>query len=119
MWIKIEFDVEIWGKIRHVDVSQIPGGAGYWDLHIDRFYWGSFVDFGGRWELRLHIVRAETVKRGGKIKEIPPSPPWWFTMAEMRLLEDMIEEKLPAESHPQSSYIYFSVLRSGFNPGPV
>ncbi|WP_346320756.1 hypothetical protein [Chitinophaga sp. YIM B06452] len=100
MWIRIEMEVEVWGGKVQVEISQIPGGAGYWRLSVDRRYWGCFVDYNGRWEMRLHIVRAERVKRGGKYKDIPSSPPWWFTWADMRILEDMIQEKLPAESRP-------------------
>ncbi len=84
--IYIKFEVEIWGDVVLVEISEQLGTGGTWTLDINRGYWGCFVVFEDKWDCRLH------------------RPPGWFTMADMRILEDMVEEAMPAKSSP--GYLY-------------
>lgn len=86
MGIVIEIKTEIWGKEVTVELSQVPHSGGVWHLYVNRFWWAKFVDYDTRW------------------KCLPHRPHWWFTMADMRILEDMIEEVQPAKSVPASTY---------------
>ncbi|SDM40160.1 hypothetical protein [Pedobacter antarcticus] len=74
----IVFKAKYRGKRRTFTISLVPGGCGSWRLMIDDGYYGSFIQYCGKWSFR-------------------PQQSYYFTDDQEEILLNQLRKRYPAD----------------------